>query len=99
MKVRFQTPEIGSKYRSTFGALGTIIKEERFIGLYKGITSPLVRSKLHGVARIFPTYSGGTVRKLILQQVSCAIFEWPYIHFLPLLHKDSVEQNQVWCQP
>jgi len=41
VKVRFQTPGIRAKYRSTFDALGTIIREERFIGLYKGITSPL----------------------------------------------------------
>lgn len=43
MKVRFQSPEIASKYRSTFQAIATIVREERFIGLYKGITSPLVR--------------------------------------------------------
>lgn len=44
VKVRFQTPEIHAKYRSTFDALATIIRDERFSGLYKGITSPLVRS-------------------------------------------------------
>ena len=43
MKVRFQSPEIASKYRSTFHAVTTIIREERFVGLYKGIASPLVR--------------------------------------------------------
>ena len=42
MKVRFQTPNIRAKYKSTFHALATIVKEENFIGLYKGITSPLV---------------------------------------------------------
>lgn len=42
MKVRFQTPNIRAKYKSTFHALATIVKEEKLIGLYKGITSPLV---------------------------------------------------------
>ena len=42
VKVRFQSPAIARKYHSTFHAITTIIREERFIGLYKGITSPLV---------------------------------------------------------
>ncbi|KAF8957139.1 carnitine/acyl carnitine carrier [Flammula alnicola] len=41
VKVRFQSPEIAGKYHSTFNAITTIVREERFIGLYKGITSPL----------------------------------------------------------
>ncbi|KDR80921.1 hypothetical protein GALMADRAFT_153318 [Galerina marginata CBS 339.88] len=41
VKVRFQSPAIAGKYHSTFNAITTIIREERFIGLYKGITSPL----------------------------------------------------------
>ncbi|KIK05677.1 hypothetical protein K443DRAFT_120438 [Laccaria amethystina LaAM-08-1] len=35
------SPAIASKYTSTFQAITTIIRDERFIGLYKGITSPL----------------------------------------------------------
>jgi solute carrier family 25 (mitochondrial carnitine/acylcarnitine transporter), member 20/29 len=42
VKVRFQTPDLRQKYSSTFHALSTIVKEEKFVGLYKGITSPLV---------------------------------------------------------
>ncbi|KZT20993.1 mitochondrial carrier [Neolentinus lepideus HHB14362 ss-1] len=41
VKVRFQNPEIAQKYRSTFNAITTIVREERAPGLYKGITSPL----------------------------------------------------------
>ncbi|KAF8989848.1 mitochondrial carrier domain-containing protein [Cyathus striatus] len=41
VKVRFQSPDIAGKYRSTFHAIATIIQEEKFLGLYKGITSPL----------------------------------------------------------
>ncbi|KIM39611.1 hypothetical protein M413DRAFT_193953 [Hebeloma cylindrosporum] len=41
VKVRFQSPAIAGKYHSTFHAIATIIREERFVGLYKGITSPL----------------------------------------------------------
>lgn len=41
VKVRFQSPEIAGKYRSTWNALSTIVREERFFGLYKGIMSPM----------------------------------------------------------
>ncbi|KAF8643010.1 hypothetical protein AX16_009255 [Volvariella volvacea WC 439] len=39
--VRFQNPAIAHKYSSTLHAIATIVREERFIGLFKGITSPL----------------------------------------------------------
>ncbi|KAF9454417.1 carnitine/acyl carnitine carrier [Macrolepiota fuliginosa MF-IS2] len=42
VKVRFQNPEVSGRYSSTFNTITTIIREERFIGLFKGITSPLV---------------------------------------------------------
>ena len=42
VKVRFQTPEYQSRYNSTFNALTTIVREERFTGLFKGIMSPIV---------------------------------------------------------
>jgi hypothetical protein len=51
VKVRFQSPAVAGKYRSTFHAITTIMQEERFIGLYKGITSPLVSQAF------FPCYS------------------------------------------
>ena len=44
--MRFQSPQIAGNYRSTFHALVTIVREERFLGLYKGIASPLVSSLL-----------------------------------------------------
>ena len=43
VKVRFQSPEVSGRYRSTFHAFTTIVREERFRGLYKGIASPMVR--------------------------------------------------------
>ena len=43
MKVRFQNPTLAGKYHSTLHAIGTIVREEKFVGLFKGITSPLVR--------------------------------------------------------
>ncbi|KAF8184484.1 carnitine/acyl carnitine carrier, partial [Pholiota molesta] len=46
VKVRFQSPAIASKYHSTFNAIATIVREERFIGLYKGIMSPLATTAL-----------------------------------------------------
>ncbi|PPQ95978.1 hypothetical protein CVT26_016194 [Gymnopilus dilepis] len=55
VKVRFQSPEIASKYRSTFHAVTTIIREERFVGLYKGIASPLTTAPLmNGI--VFASY-------------------------------------------
>ncbi|KAH0836850.1 mitochondrial carrier domain-containing protein [Lanmaoa asiatica] len=41
VKTRFQNPTIYSKYKSTLDAFSTILREERFMGLYKGIISPL----------------------------------------------------------
>jgi solute carrier family 25 carnitine/acylcarnitine transporter 20/29 len=55
VKVRFQTPDLRQKYRSTFHALATISREEKFVGLYKGITSPLAScALLNGL--IFASY-------------------------------------------
>lgn len=42
VKVRFQTPEHATKYRNTFHAFFTILRQEGIQGLYRGITSPLV---------------------------------------------------------
>ncbi|KAF7356937.1 hypothetical protein MVEN_01029600 [Mycena venus] len=43
VKVRLQTPELAGHYRgSTARAIAIIVNEERFLGLYKGITSPLL---------------------------------------------------------
>jgi len=41
VKVRLQNPDTSQKYRSTMHAATRIIQEERFTGLYKGISSPL----------------------------------------------------------
>ena len=43
VKVRLQNPEVASRYRSAFHAFTTIVREERVRGLFRGITSPLVR--------------------------------------------------------
>ncbi|KAJ3558518.1 hypothetical protein NM688_g879 [Phlebia brevispora] len=55
VKVRLQNPEVASKYRSTFHAFTTIVREERIRGLFRGITSPLLTSApLNGV--VFASY-------------------------------------------
>ncbi|KAG1812845.1 mitochondrial carrier domain-containing protein [Suillus subaureus] len=41
VKVRLQNPDLSSRYHSVSHAFTTIIREERFSGLYKGIASPL----------------------------------------------------------
>ncbi|KAJ3806959.1 carnitine/acyl carnitine carrier [Lentinula aff. lateritia] len=41
VKVRFQNPEFAQRYSSTMNAFATIVREERFVGLFKGMTSPL----------------------------------------------------------
>ncbi|KAL0954072.1 hypothetical protein HGRIS_005222 [Hohenbuehelia grisea] len=46
VKVRFQSPQIAGRYHSTIHALTTIVREERFFGLYKGVTSPLAACAL-----------------------------------------------------
>ncbi|KAI0065507.1 mitochondrial carrier [Artomyces pyxidatus] len=56
VKVRFQNPTASSvKYNSTFQALSTILREEKFRGLYKGISSPLVTAPLMN-GLVFSTY-------------------------------------------
>ena len=42
VKVRFQDPNTLARYSGTLNALSTIVREERFSGLYKGIMSPMV---------------------------------------------------------
>ncbi|OAX34897.1 mitochondrial carrier [Rhizopogon vinicolor AM-OR11-026] len=55
VKVRLQNPDLSSKYHSVSHAFATIIREERFIGLYKGIASPLATcALLNGL--IFASY-------------------------------------------
>lgn len=44
VKVRFQDPNTSARYSGTFNAVSTIMREERFSGLYKGIMSPMVRA-------------------------------------------------------
>ncbi|KAI0351296.1 mitochondrial carrier [Trametes cingulata] len=55
VKVRFQNPQIASKYRSTVHAFFTIVREERIRGLYRGIAAPLAGAPpLNGL--VFSTY-------------------------------------------
>ncbi|KAI0323667.1 mitochondrial carrier [Cubamyces sp. BRFM 1775] len=55
VKVRFQNPQIASKYRSTLHAFFKIIREERIRGLYRGIAAPLAGAPpLNGL--VFSTY-------------------------------------------
>ncbi|KAJ7777303.1 carnitine/acyl carnitine carrier [Mycena metata] len=57
VKVRLQTPELAGHYRgSTVRAIATIVREERFLGLYKGITSPLLTVALMN-GLIFASYN------------------------------------------
>ncbi|KAF9653361.1 mitochondrial carrier [Thelephora ganbajun] len=46
VKVRFQDPNTSARYSGTFSAVSTIIREERFSGLYKGIMSPMATCAL-----------------------------------------------------
>jgi len=43
VKVRFQNPSTAGKYQSTAHAMVTIARSEGFSGLFKGLSSPLVR--------------------------------------------------------
>ncbi|KAF8888067.1 mitochondrial carrier domain-containing protein [Infundibulicybe gibba] len=46
VKVRFQSPGISGRYHSTTHAIITIVREEKFVGLYKGIMSLLATAAL-----------------------------------------------------
>lgn len=55
VKVRFQNPEIAVRYSSTFQAFGTILRQERITGLYKGMLSPMLSyAPLNGL--LFSSY-------------------------------------------
>jgi hypothetical protein len=88
VKVRFQTPDLRQKYRSTFHALATITREEKFVGLYKGITSPLV-------CNIFIDWSMDSCKRYSNITSVCVtgllrVAERAYICLLPFLHEDTV---------
>ncbi|KAI0047153.1 mitochondrial carrier [Auriscalpium vulgare] len=55
VKVRFQNASTSVRYKSTFHALSTILREERVRGLYKGISTPLVTAPLMN-GLVFSTY-------------------------------------------
>ncbi|KAG2175653.1 hypothetical protein INT43_001300 [Umbelopsis isabellina] len=40
VKVRLQSRELAARYNGTWNCLVTIVKQEKFLGLYKGMTSP-----------------------------------------------------------
>ncbi|CEI92814.1 hypothetical protein RMCBS344292_07064 [Rhizopus microsporus] len=42
VKVRLQSRELSSRYKGTFNCFVSTIKQEKFIGLYKGMASPAV---------------------------------------------------------
>lgn len=65
VKVRFQSPTIAGKYSSTFQAIGTIVKEEKLAGLYRGIASPLATVALMN-GLVFSSY--GFIMKLQLDR-------------------------------
>ncbi|VDB87962.1 unnamed protein product [Peniophora sp. CBMAI 1063] len=46
VKVRFQNPSTAGKYRSTFHALTTIVREEGPRGLFKGMASPMASAPI-----------------------------------------------------
>ncbi|KAI0315041.1 carnitine/acyl carnitine carrier [Amylostereum chailletii] len=55
VKVRFQNPTTSGRYHSTLHAITTIAREERVLGLFKGISSPLASAPfLNGL--VFATY-------------------------------------------
>ncbi len=75
------------KYRSTMHALGTIVKEERFIGLYKGITSPLVCR---------PCHTNMTLDALIPVSGHRCPNEWPSVRLIQVFHEDPIrEQSSI----
>src|SRR5436190_23537747 len=102
VKVRFQSPQIAHRYKSTLHALTTILREERFIGLYKGISSPMVHhdSVIRRLFLIFfflsffldvilLNYFLGLVSTSDLAGYLC-VYERPRFRFVPILHEGSI---------
>ncbi|KAJ7065332.1 carnitine/acyl carnitine carrier [Mycena amicta] len=57
VKVRLQTPQLSAHYDgSTARAIATIVREERVVGLYKGIASPLLAVALMN-GLVFASYN------------------------------------------
>jgi len=84
VKVRFQDPVLSTKYNSTYNAITTIVREERFIGLFKGITSPLVRFDHRNVVRLISAHIG-----------ICCSHERARIRIIPLLHEIATRERQL----
>ena len=74
MKVRFQNPAVASRYHSTIHAITSIVREERFVGLYKGIMAPLVID-------FFDITLGGVELKFSMADNS-SVIEWIGFRFL-----------------
>ena len=74
MKVRFQNPAVASRYHSTIHAITSIVREERFVGLYKGIMAPLVND-------FFDITLGGVELNFSMADNS-SVFEWTCFRFL-----------------
>jgi hypothetical protein len=87
VKVRFQNPEIAGKYSSTFHAITTIIKEERFIGLFKGINSPLVLA-LCKMAIQAPLI------RYFTQGFSCT-HEWACVCIVSILYEIATRESRI----
>jgi len=100
VKVRFQNPQIAQKYHSTLHAITTIIREERFSGLYKGISSPLVSHVLRRCSRRHRGNNVGSMlanlHLLIPTGHSCS-YEWSRLCLLPIFHEDPAWSK--WLYP
>ncbi|RUP43036.1 mitochondrial carrier domain-containing protein, partial [Jimgerdemannia flammicorona] len=44
VKVRLQSRELSTRYKGTWNCLATIVRQEKVLGLYKGMASPAMRS-------------------------------------------------------
>jgi hypothetical protein len=92
VKVRFQSPRMAKKYKSTFHALVTIIREERFFGLYKGIITPLV-GQIYNSSRNADLFRHNQFDLFRLVSGNLRTHERSGICFLPLFCESAGERR------
>ena len=87
VKVRFQDPNTSARYSGTFNALTTIVSEERFSGLYKGIMSPMVW------VSVSTLFCGTSVYQFM--QATCALLNGLVFSSYRFLMKTQLSDDQA----
>lgn len=93
VKVRLQHPETMSRYRNGVTALVRIIQEERVAGLFKGISSPMVRSSPHSTSRTHADKERHVFRPGRMRVFERTRFRWVWI----LVSRHCCYRSRLHC--